>query len=248
MKNVIVCFIILFFTSLGFTQKLFERQFIEVHYNSNWTAADLSSRYGFLNNIGAGIQFKTKNAFTLGVEGNLIFGNSFRSEFDSVFSHLIDSYNNITDINGDIARVLVYSRGFYSNLVFGKLFSFNENKRDYLWFQMGMGYLQHRMRIETNAQVVPQIEQEYRKGYDRYSSGINFSQSLSYALIPEDRYYNFYLGIYVQEGLTYNRRLINFDDPDNNVSKELRLDIQFGLRLGWLIPFYGREPKDYYFE
>lgn len=246
-KKCIVCFLLI--NSCGFAQKTFESQFFEIHYNANWTAADLASRYGYLNNIGAGVHLRTRKSFTIGLETNLIFGNRFRNEFDSVFSHLIDSYNNITDINGDIARVLVYSRGFYGNLDFGKLVSLNQvSKKDFLWIQFGVGFLQHRFRIETNSQVVPQIEQEYRKGYDRYTSGLNFSQSLSYALMPEERYYNFYAGFYVQEGLTYNRREINFDQPNTPVSKDLRLDIQIGIRLGWIIPFYSAEPKDYYFE
>lgn len=250
MKNYFLIFSLSFCISLNFFgQRIFESQYIDFHYNSNWTLGDLSKRYGYLNNIGAGMHFKSKNNFTIGFDASFIFGNNFKSEFDSVFSHLTDSYGNITDINGDIARVLVYSRGLYSNFILGQLIPLNKNKpRDYLWVKIGIGYLQHRFRIETNSQVVPQIEQDYRKGYDRFTNGINFSQSVSYAFIPEERYYNFHVGFYIQEGLTYNRRTLNLDQPDVPVSKDLRMDIQIGLRAGWLIPFYKAQPKDYYFE
>jgi hypothetical protein len=54
--------------------------------------------------------------------------------------------------------------------------------------------------------------------------------------------------VYMQEGLTKNRRTIFYDQPDNLVSTKTRLDIQYGFRLGWYIPFYRRQPKDYYFD
>lgn len=246
----LVCFFFVLSTAFGFGQSTspIENQFVSFHYNANWSAGDLGQRYGYMNNIGVSLNLKSKSGLTLGVESSFMFGNSFKSEFDSVFTHLIDSYGNITDINGDIARVLVYSRGFYSNAVVGQLYRLHEKSNNYLWVQFGLGYLQHRFRIETNSQVVPQIEQEYRKGYDRFTSGMNVSQFIGCALIPEDRYYNFFLGFYIQEGFTYNRRDINFDQPDTPVSNELRLDIQFGLRGGWLIPFYKAKPKDFYFE
>jgi hypothetical protein len=59
---------------------------------------------------------------------------------------------------------------------------------------------------------------------------------------------NFYGGFYLQEGLTRNVRTINFDRPDTPVSKELRLDIQYGVKAGWFIPFYKRQPKEFYYN
>lgn len=59
---------------------------------------------------------------------------------------------------------------------------------------------------------------------------------------------NFYAGFYAQEGFTYNRRTINFDTPDIPVSTDMRLDIQYGFKLGWLIPIYPRQPKEFYYN
>jgi hypothetical protein len=61
-------------------------------------------------------------------------------------------------------------------------------------------------------------------------------------------FYNFYGGFYFQQGLTKNYRTIFFDQPTVPVSTATRLDLQFGLRIGWYIPFYKRLPKDYYFD
>ena len=59
---------------------------------------------------------------------------------------------------------------------------------------------------------------------------------------------NLYGGFYCQQGFTYNRRTVNFDQPDIPVSTDMRLDIQYGFKLAWLIPIYKRKPKDYYFN
>jgi hypothetical protein len=230
------------------SQTSFSRLF-HVQYGANLPGGDLAKRYGFLNHIGGGVTFRSSKNFLLGIESSFIFGNQFKSEFDSVFSHLTDEKGNITDINGDIAVVMTYARGFHANATIGKLVPLSAKKKaSHLQVQVGVGYLQHRFRIETNRQVVPQIETAYRKGYDRFTTGLNTSQFIGYAFIPEEGFYQFYTGFYAQQGYTYNRRTINFDQPNVPVSKELRFDLQVGLRLGWYIPFYKAEPRDYYFE
>ena len=59
---------------------------------------------------------------------------------------------------------------------------------------------------------------------------------------------NFYGGFYLQEGLTYNRRNVFYDQPGVEVPKGQMLDIQLGFKVGWFIPVYQRKPKDYYFD
>ena len=166
-----------------------------------------------------------------------------------MFDHLIDSYGNITDVNGDIAAVLVFPRGFNINACVGKIFPIlGSNKNSGIFVHTGVGYLLNRMKIETNEQVIPQIELDYKKGYDRLTTGVNIHQFVGYNFMLNDGGYHFYGGLYAQEGFTKNRRTINFDEPDVPVSTELRLDVQIGFKLGWVIPIYKRQPKDFYFN
>jgi|LauGreDrversion4_2_1035121.scaffolds.fasta_scaffold278171_2 hypothetical protein len=220
---------------------------IGVHYGGNWTAANLAERYGYLNHIGISSGYKTNKNWYWGLDANFMFGNQTR--MTGLFDHLTDDYGNITDINGDIAMVLVYPRGVNANLSFGKLFPvLSPNANSGILVHFGGGYLLHHLRIETNDQVVPQIELDYKKGYDRLTTGLNFHQFIGYSLLANAGAWNFYGGFYMQEGLTKNRRTIFYDQPDNLVSTKTRLDIQYGFRLGWYIPFYRRQPKDYYFD
>jgi len=60
--------------------------------------------------------------------------------------------------------------------------------------------------------------------------------------------YHFYGGLYAQQGLTKNRRTLFYDRPDEVVSQDTRLDVQLGVKLGWVIPIYKRQPKEFYFD
>jgi hypothetical protein len=250
MRNSLLIF--LFIPFLVFSQRnvkdsIIGTPLIGVHYGANWTGGDLVNRYGFLNHIGGMMGYKTAKNWFLGFDGNFIFGNNIKVL--GLFDHLVDSYNNITATAGDPAKVVLYVRGFNVNVAFGKIIPvFSPNKNSGILIQGGIGYLLHKIRIETQDQVVPSIELDYRKGYDRLAIGVNFHQFIGYSFMSNAGLRNFYAGFYLQEGLTRNQRTINFDEPDVPVSTDLRLDIQGGFRLGWYIPFYKRQPKEYYYN
>lgn len=242
----------LLISTLSFSQRnasdtVLATPWISVTYAANWTAGDLADRYGFLNNIGLFAGYKTSKNWIYGIEGNFIFGNKIR--MTGLFDGLVDSKGTITDVNGDIATVTVLARGFNVNGAIGKIFPvLSPNKNSGIYAKIGIGYLAHKLRIETQRQVVPQIELDYKKGYDRLTSGINLDQFLGYAFMANRGAFNFYGGFYIQEGFTYNRRTIFFDQPDTPVPTNMRLDIQYGIRVGWLIPIYKRLPKDFYYN
>ena len=183
----------------------------------------------------------------LGLDAAFIFGNSLR--VTGLFDHLVDSKGNITDVNGDIAIVRALPRGMYVNATAGKIFPvFGSNPNSGIYANIGLGFLAHKIRVETQDHVVPQIELDYKKGYDRLTSGINTSQFLGYSFMADQGIVNFYAGVYFQQGFTKNRRTINFDSPEIPVSQATRLDLQYGLKACWLIPIYKRRPKDFYFN
>ncbi len=220
---------------------------VSVQYGLNAPAGDLKDRFGLINHLGGLISYKTKRNWVYGLEANYQFGSQVK--IPNMMANLTDSYGNIIDENGDVAAVSVGMRGFNVNATVGKVFPvLSPNKNSGIFVHAGVGYLQYKARIETPHQVVPLIEKNYRKGYDRYSTGINFHQFVGYAFMANNGFWNFYGGFYIQEGLTYNRREIFFDEPDIPVSKKMRLDMQYGFKIGWFIPFYKRKPKDFYFN
>lgn len=220
---------------------------VGVQYGANWTGGDLADRYGFMNHVGFMAGYKTNRNWFWGVDANFMFGNDIR--MTGLFDHLVDSQNTITDVNGDIGLVLVYARGLNVNLAVGKVIPvLSPNKNSGIFLHAGAGYLLHRMRVETQDQVIPQLELDYRKGYDRLTIGPNLHQFAGYAFMANSGYLNFYGGFYIQEGFTKNQRTIFFDQPDVPVPTDVRLDIQYGVKAGWFIPFYKRQPKEFYYN
>lgn len=220
---------------------------IAAHYGLNGTAGDLNDRHGVFNHVGIFAGVKTNRNWVYGLEGSFMFGGIVKE--DGLFTHLIDSKGNITDQNGDIAVVVLYSRGFHVNGSVGKIIPvIGPNKNSGLYVNVGAGYLMHKIRIETQEQVVPQLELDYKRGYDRLSSGLNTHQFFGYAHMANQGFVNFYGGFYLQEGFTYNRRPIFYDQPETPVSQDVMIDIQYGIKFAWMIPIYKRKPKDFYFN
>jgi len=220
---------------------------IAVNYGGNWTNDDLSLKYGYLNHMGVMAGYKTKKNWFYGVDANFIFGN--KVHMNGMFSQLIDSKGTITDVHGDEGIVVVSARGYNANLTIGKVIPIlSPNLNSGIFIQAGFGILAHKYRIDTQEQVIPQIELNYRKGYDQLSIGPNFHEFIGYAFMANQGLINFYGGFYAQQGFTKNMRQIFYNQPDVPVSKKTMVDIQVGFKLGWFIPFYVRKPKDFYID
>lgn len=251
MRFVLLCFVSLFalgvFGQRNVRDSAIATPWVSVHYGLNWPLGDLKERFGLINHIGGIVSYKTKRNWIYGLESNFTFGNKVK--IPDMFANIADSYGNITDENGEVASVTVSMRGFNVNAIVGKVFPvLSPNENSGIYANVGLGYVQYRALIETPHQVVPSIELKYRKGYDRYTTGLNLQQFLGYAFMSNYGVLNFYGGFYAMEGLTYNRRNINFDEPNVPVSKKMRLDVQLGFKVGWFIPIYKRKPKEFYFN
>ncbi len=110
----------------------------------------------------------------------------------------------------------------------------------------GVGYIQHKVRIEVADNNIPQLMDDYKKGYDRLTGGISLSQFVGYMFFSNSKLANFYGGFEVMEAFTKPLRDVNFDtrNPDEIQN---RLDLFFGVRVGWIIPLLKRMPEKVYY-
>ncbi len=220
---------------------------VGIQYGINQPINSLQERFGLLNSLGINAGYKTKRNWFLGVDVNFLFGNQIKT--GDILKNLRDSYGNITDVNGDVAAILLFSRGYNTNLSFGKILPiFGSNPNSGIFIQAGAGYLQYHIRIESNKQIIPQVELDYRKGYDRLTGGVSTHQFLGYAYMANNGLVNFYAGFYFLQGYTFNQRTILFDQPTEQVSTSMRRDNLYGFRAGWLIPIYKSKPKEFYYD
>ena len=217
---------------------------VGVQYTFHVPGGDLMKRFGVNNGIGLKVAYKDKKNWVYGVEGNFIFGNKFKET--SIFEDFYNSKGEISDLNGQPADVFYHFRGFNVNAIGGKVFPwFGPNKNSGVLFELGVGFLYHKIRIESQDHDVPQLEGDYKKGYDRMTIGANLSQFLGYVYMGNNNTVNFYAGFYFMQGFTEGQRKINFDTQLPDTGK--RIDVQYGIRVGWMVPIYKRASKRRYF-
>jgi hypothetical protein len=218
---------------------------IGMQYTANIPLGDFKDRYGYINGIGGVVNYKTKHNWIFGIEGNFLFGNKVKD--DTLIDFLKDNHGKITNVDGSPAVVVLTMHGFNINAHFGKIFPiFGPNPNSGLYLSFGIGYLLHKINIESNYHVVPLVEKDMRRHFDYLTTGINIDQFVGYSHIGNKGIVSFYTGIYAMEGFTKNARGYAYD-TGLPLSSKIRSDITIGLRFGWYIPIYKRKANSYYF-
>jgi hypothetical protein len=251
MKSYLIfCFCI--FSFLVFSQRnlrdgVISTPWVGIHYGGNWSKQNLNERFGYWNHLGFVAGYKTTKNWVLASDANFMFTDKIKAP--NLFKNIVDEFGNISDDGGNPAIVLVLGRGMNANFSIGKIIPvISPNENSGIYIHAGVGYHANKYRIETRDHVVPLIEKEYRKGYDRLATGYNFHQFIGYAFLASKGVVNFYSGFYAQQAYTTFKRKINFDEPDVPISTSVLKDFQVGFRIGWFIPIYKRQPKDFYFN
>lgn len=211
---------------------------------------DMATRFGFSSTVGVAYMHKTKSNWYLGFDADFLFGDQVREEgILAPISTGPDANGNsfVIDGNGTYAEIHMYERGFIFMPRFGRLLPlFGPNPNSGLLITLGGGFMQHKIRIEDRDNRTPQLQGDMKKGYDRLTNGFAWQQFIGYMHLGNRHMVNFFAGIEMVEGFTRNRRLVNYDTGLQDLTK--RLDMLYGLRAGWIIPFYRRAPEKVYFN
>ncbi|HLC82767.1 MAG TPA: hypothetical protein VJI69_02985 [Bacteroidia bacterium] len=216
--------------------------YIGVSYGYHLPEGNMLKRFGNSSTIGLNLEFKTKKQWTFGINGSYIFGKDVK---ESLFDSIATSSGAIINGNGAFADVRLYERGFTTSLTAGRLFSFKKpNPNSGIMFNVGVGFIQHKIRIETIGNNAPQLSKQYKKGYDRLTNGFLLSQNLGYLYLSDNRLVNFYIGFECMQGFTQSRRSYDYDLMKQDTEK--RVDILYGGKFAWILPMYKRAPQEFY--
>ncbi|HAQ64403.1 MAG TPA: hypothetical protein DCR43_00865 [Bacteroidales bacterium] len=206
---------------------------------------DMADRYGISFSVGPGYLYKTSRNWLFGVEANFFFGDDVKIA-DSLFKNIMTSNDFIIDGNGEGSIIGITQRGFSAWGKVGKLFPvLSPNPNSGLFFTLGAGYLSHNISISNLDNSAPQLDGDYRKGYDRLTAGPAVNLNIGYLYLSNHRLFNFMIGFELSQAWTKSLRDYDFDlmKADN----QSRSDLLTGFKIGWIIPLYGRAPKEYYF-
>jgi hypothetical protein len=249
MKRLVYTLLVLFLLSetgwsqSGVRDSVIRFPLLGISYGLFEPGGDLDDRFGTASIIGGQALYKTRKNWVYGFNGGFIFGNKVNEE--GLLDAISTSNGQVIGLDGLYADVRIFERGYMVGATFGKLFSFKRpNPNSGILVTAGTGFIQHKIRIETIGNTVPALRKEYLKGYDHLTNGWQLNEFVGYVYFSNKQLLNFFGGFEFVQGFTQNRRDFNFDNPDNDKGK--RLDLMYGVKLGWILPLYKKKPAAFY--
>ena len=216
-----------------------------VNYAIQLPGGDLSSSFGMNNNIGFSGGIKTATNWSFDLEGTFIFGENVKDT--SIIDHLQNSQGWIINQTGEENNILIFERGQTLTFNAGKIFNvIGPNPNSGIIVKLGMGFMRHKIRIENENNLVPQLDQDHLPYYDRLTMGIHFHQFIGYQHMSNNRLTNFNIGFDFYQGFTQGMRDYQIDFMGPYLDK--RIDLLSGIRVGWIIPVFRQAPKEYYID
>jgi hypothetical protein len=248
MRSLLPVIVVLLFARAAHAQSIRDTTIALVAVNASYAqqlpGGDLAERFGSNNNVGLAAFRKLSNNITLGATGSFIFGNQVREP--GILRNVINSAGQIVDREGAMADVFLFQRGWSAFATVGRIFPlFGPNPNSGLHVQLGGGYLRHKIRVQTQQNEVPQLEDEYLEGYDRLAAGPAALAYVGYQHFGNSGRINFHIGLEVMAGFTTALRAFNFDTEQFN--KAQRFDLLSGLRLGWSLPIYKKKDTGFHY-
>ena len=248
MKNVLLSILLIFPLCLfGQLEKTNKDGVLNLgfEYGFQKPGGDLSDRFGSSGAFGIKMEYLTKSNWSFGAEYSFIYGRFVK---DDPIAALRDQDSLFIGNNGGQAAPALRQRAFYIGGFLGKLIPVSKkNKRSGIKIDLGVGLLQHKIRIQDDPEsFVPVIAGDNKKGFDRLSNGLSFRQFIGYQHLSNNRLINCYAGFEFTQAFTQNRRSYNYDIMGPDETK--RFDSLFGFKVGWILPFYiGQAAEEVYY-
>ena len=207
-------------------------------------AGDLSDRFGsnFKISIAPSYYFHNSNFF-VGIEGSYIFGSEVKED---IISNLLLYDGNVVGIDKSFVTPILYERGVLAGVNAGKIIPFGSHKRTGLKLELGIQKWWHWIHFQKERDQIPQLEGEYKKGYDRLTGGFAVKGFAGYQYLARKSRINFYIGMETYAGFTSNLRRYNYNTA--SVEDKRRNDIMTGVVAGWILPLYiVKHPEEIYY-
>ena len=215
-----------------------------VSYAGQHPIGTLANRFGLNSSLGFSMGIKTNTNLLFEVEGTFMFSQNVKED---ILKSLKNSDGQVINVSGQYANILIQERGFTETFNVGKIFPIiGPNPNSGLLVKIGLGTIHHKIRIDNQNNLVPELNKEKLPFYDRLTFGFLIKQYIGYYHLSSKRLQNFNVGIEFYQGFTRGMRDFQIDLMAPYLEK--RLDLLFGVRVGWLVPVYRKSNKDFYFD
>ena len=248
-KVVIILLSSIFLLQNGISQKnkdsIIYFPFIRVSAAIQSPQGDLEENYGVNSNIGLSVGWKNNKNKTFELNYNFIHSENVKNT--SVLDHLTNNQGWIINQYGEENLFLMYHRGGLISLDIGKIYNvIGPNPNSGIFIKGGIGSMYHKIRIENQENLIPQLKKEYLKYYDRLTVGVLLKQYIGYQNMSNNKLVNFTIGIEIIEG--FNKGMRDYQIDLMGPYTEDKFDIYFGLRAGWFFPVLRKNPNEFYYN
>ncbi|MDL2312008.1 hypothetical protein LJC68_03930 [Bacteroidales bacterium OttesenSCG-928-B11] len=211
-------------------------------------AGKLAETFKLNASAGTGFTYKTNANWTWSVNFNYMFGAKLCSDslsfYRDLFGDIITPNGKVIDGYGVESDVYYDGRYWTVNAGFGKIIPVSQKWRNSgIWIHTNFGFFQHKINInipDPSQNTIPAYDGDYKKGYDRRSSGFCMSQFIGYLFIQKNRLLSFYAGVEIYEMWTKPDRSYVFTlGPTADMKQEFSALI--GLKVGWVIPLHEKK-------
>ena len=197
LKIIFVAFGILFIsTGIGqnIRDSIIYAPIFNVSYSGQLPGGDMKDRFGFNSNIGVSGGIKTDKNWQFELEGTFIFSQAVKDT--NILDGLRTTEGYILNAYGEPANILVQERGFTGTFNIGKFFPvIGPNLNSGLIAKFGLGFLRHKIRIDNQGSLVPELSPDNLVYYDRLTLGIVTKQYFGYQHMSSNNLANFNFGI-----------------------------------------------------
>jgi hypothetical protein len=215
----------------------------QIGLGANLPAGDLADRYGGNLNFSLGGEYITKNDWMFVPEVFYFYGDNIKEDilkpYRSTEGFLLGDDQQEVDMTFS-------QRGLFLGLGAGKMWRTNTKNRSGVGLIIGGGLMAHKIKFSDTRNSFAQTRAGRDFGYDRLARGWSLKETISYKYFSTDRRLSFDFAFDFIQGFTSEVRKINFDTGLPTLQN--RLDIMYGIRILWTLPYFkgGAERTIYY--
>ena len=223
--------------SLNAQDTLHPKYNIHLGYGAQWPiATDLTKRFGQHGILSLGLNYIHKKWET-GPACYFLFGSNVKED---VLSSLRSPDGELIGSDHQLAVVDLKMRGILIGWSIAR--EFNLNAQSMIVINLQPGWLAHWIKFQNPGNTFEPIQGDYRYGYDRLSTGLAWTEGITYRYHSSNHLVNFELAAILTESNSRLNRNIQFGSPEiqKNISS-----ILFGIQGRWLIPIFPRKNADH---
>lgn len=234
--------------SMGQTSKKDQRitqPLIHFDFGASMFGGDHAGRTDIGMNLGGGFMVKSKENYIYDLDFTYYWSDNLNQPY-SLFPNLVTSNGLVIDRFGTNGAISTSLRSFAFMAKFGKIFySLKKNPNSGFFGTFGVGYQTSYFYINAQEDLVPQLSNDYAKGYDRLRGGVSLSQAIGFMHFDERNLLNYIIQFEVKENFAQPLREydMGLGKKDTNSYK----DLYFGLKVSWMFTF-KKKVKDFYFD